>query len=102
MSPTTEAAHTPGPRRAVKGPESGREEWYRPGCGFVIGPDGKTVVGRFPRFEDAVLDAAAPDLLAALNLLVDVLQDQPDEIQAQYKADIEAGLAAIARAEGRT
>ena len=56
--------HTAGPRRAIKGGD--KLEWERLGCGFVLGPDNETVVGRFPRYEDAILDAAAPDLLAAL------------------------------------
>lgn len=53
---------TEGPYRALRGGD--KREWERPGCGFVLGP-GDTVVGRFPRYADAVLFSAAPDLLAA-------------------------------------
>ena len=56
--------HTWGFLRAVRGPDGGRREWEVPGCGFVVNDATQTVVGRFPKFEDAVLHAGAPEMLA--------------------------------------
>lgn len=76
---TEEAKHTPGPRMAVK-IECGHQACvmnnkkygpHKPGAthGFVLANDGEMVVGRFNRYEDAVIDAAAPDLLEALEIV---------------------------------
>lgn len=71
--------HSPGPRRAWRGAE--KAEWEIPGCGFVLGPDGKTVVGRFPRHEDAILDAAAPDLLTAAKRALAIFKSQGESVR---------------------
>ena len=62
----SEAKHTPGPRRAIRGTDSTFRAHERPGSGFVLAADNETVVGRFPKYADAVLDAAAPEMNTAL------------------------------------
>lgn len=99
---------TEGPFRALRGGD--KREWERPGCGFVLGPDDK-VVGRFPRYADAVLFAASLDLLTALKPFAEIalLKDddkrpgQPDMIEgpdlAITPAHVRAARSAITKAE---
>lgn len=97
------SAHfTEGKRRAIKGPDNSRHEWDRPGCGFVLAQDETTVIGRFPRFEDAQLDAVAPDLLAACEAVQAASRlelNSPERLEAMGRA---LGLvnAAVGRVRG--
>jgi len=99
----SESKHTPGPRKAYQGGD--KLEWERPGCGFVLGPDNETVVGRFPRYADAILDAAAPDLLEALTAAVASVKinDAGEPIKGAVPWSLEwfaDARAAIAKATG--
>jgi hypothetical protein len=91
--------HTLGPRRAVSGPDKRHPwAWVHPGCGFVLGPDNETVVGRFPKYADAVLDAAAPDLLAAASFMIAHVGTVSHNQWMEAVSRLEA---AVAKAEGR-
>ena len=74
------------------------------------GNDGKTFIGEVWNEVDepapweeanARLIAAAPELLAALQKLVNLISDDDSRYEA-YKEEMEEATAAIAKAEGRT
>lgn len=101
----SKSKHTPGPRRAIKGPDKACAAWDLPGCGFVLASDGNTVIGRFPKYEDAVLDAAAPDLLEALQSLCSMcyassMADPETKRKTEWELAVDKARAAVAKATG--
>jgi hypothetical protein len=85
--------HTPGPWEATEGSYGN----------YVAVRAGKKTVCRIPWGDgdgaNARLIASAPDLLDALSFLVQAAETEPG--MAIYRAHIEKGKAAIAKAEGR-
>ncbi len=103
----TTAKHTPGPwlvtRQYVVGP---RDESDSQGFGMVVGV--ADVYGE-NRNQDAHLIAAAPDLLEALKGAIGALEfsrdyhaDLSNAEQAFAQDRLDAALAALAKAEGRS
>jgi hypothetical protein len=83
--------HTPGPWNAMPfGPNGGAR---------VYGPDFRPLPDTW---ENAYLLAAAPDLLEAVRELVTSFKERPPLISMAEREALDHGLAAIARAEGRT
>lgn len=80
------SGHTPGPR-----------EVYNTTSGYVVGtPDGELAV--FQNRGDALLDAAAPDLLEALRFAASMLERYELNDTKPY----EAVRAAIGKAQGKS
>jgi hypothetical protein len=89
--------HTPGPWR-VEPYHEGREN-------FLISEDDGHTILELPDYfskADARLIAAAPDTTKALEDLINAISTETTpEVFAALQPEIDAGLAAIAKAEGR-
>ena len=103
-----ETKHTPGPWQIAqpKGAGTARFIWRNdegPGFAGETNTNYRMVARDVHSEADARLIACAPDLLAALRLLLDGLQTYaPEFLHGLPKADyIRAARAAIAKAEGR-
>ena len=85
--------HTPGPWNAVQTPESGYFEWTVRGERLSVGVDTDNAKA------DARLIAAAPELLAALQVVA-ALQIEPGAITTgkPLRLAIDAAIAAITKA----
>jgi len=93
----SESRHTPGPWQVVDGHYPGFREIIGPSftISIVMLATDLTIHDRWNREADAFLIAAAPDLLAELESLVDKV-----ESAGWHKSETEAARAAIAKAKG--
>lgn len=102
----TTASHTPGPWSAVEcGGSFKRPFIVQSGSKFVAGLEGDQLnpggAGIGEARANAVLIAAAPDLLAALIDCLEWLDSTPGGLGADARASLLAGRAAVAKATGR-
>ena len=94
--------HTPGPWLAEGPWEENDYGWYVEPSDLP--PEDPEPVARVSKRADALLIAAAPDLLEALKGLAAAIYAVRDDLRDDYPAVSEKfvlGLAAIAKAEGR-
>lgn len=90
--------HTPGPWQYEPSGDCDGEKWGIDH--FVMGDGGKVELGCPPTEADALLMAAAPDMLAALKILVaDMEAEYRDRCGDMDHDGIEKARAAIAKAE---